>query len=143
LFLLPYPVVIPFSQLQYELEKAVDMGLVKHIGVSNFDQNQVDKILKHCRIRPLNNQIEIHPFLAQNELIEHHRKNGITVTAFMPLGRVNWTKDENGINLIQNKTICSIAAKHSVTPAQILLRYQLQRGVLVIPKRNGFLIYIM
>ena len=54
----------------------------------------------------------------------------------MSLGRIDWTKDEHGVNLICNRLLNKIAEKHSVTSAQVLLRYQLQRGILVIPKRN-------
>lgn len=122
-------------EMWQEMEKAVDIGLVKHIGLSNFDENQVDRILTNCRIRPYNNQVEIHPFLAQDALIDHHKRHTISITAFMPLGRINWTRDETGTNLFDNKTIRAIARKYCVTPAQILLRYQLERGVTVIPKR--------
>jgi aldehyde reductase len=73
----------------YELEKAVDMGLVKNIGVSNFDQNQVDKILKHCRIRPLNNQIECHPFLAQDDLIRRDLQRNKICSVFLPSKKRN------------------------------------------------------
>ena len=75
-----------------EMEKAVEKGLVRNIGVSNFDIEQVDHLLAGCKIKPLNNQIECHPYLDQNDIIKHHQKHDISVTSFMSLGRGDRTK---------------------------------------------------
>ena len=75
-----------------ELESAVDDGLVRAIGVSNFDIEQVDNILQACRIKPLNNQVESHPYLDQSALIKHHKQHDISVTSYMSLGRGDRTK---------------------------------------------------
>jgi len=88
------PILDDFDHVEIwrELENAVDLGLVKHIGVSNFDSAQVDNILKNCRIRPINNQIEIHPFLDQSEIMRHHVNENISITSYMSLGRGDRTK---------------------------------------------------
>jgi len=117
-----------------EMEKAVEKGLVRNIGVSNFDIEQVDHLLAGCKIKPLNNQIECHPYLDQNDIIKHHQKHDISVTSFMSLGRGDRTKDGNGVNLFDNPVVEAVAKKYGKSTAQILLRYQLQQGVLIVPK---------
>ena len=69
-----------------ELEKAVDQGLTKSIGVSNFSQEQVQSILDICRIKPAVNQVECHPYNNQAKLLEFLTKNGIKMTAYSPFG---------------------------------------------------------
>lgn len=69
-----------------EMEKLVDAGLTKSIGVSNFDIEQIDKIVANARIQPVVNQIEVHPYCLNKELIKHCREKNIHVTAYSPLG---------------------------------------------------------
>ena len=106
------------------------------MGVSNFDIDQVDYILKNCRIKPINNQIEFHPYLDQSEILTHHKSYDISVTSFMTLGRGDRTKNAQGVNLFNNDVIKQISENHKVSTPQVLLRYMLQRGVLVVPKRT-------
>lgn len=80
-----------FSDVDYlktwiEMEKAVDQGLVKSIGVSNFNRKQIDRLLGHCRIKPVMNQIECHPYLTQSKLSEYCASKDIALTAYSPLG---------------------------------------------------------
>ncbi|CBY37977.1 unnamed protein product [Oikopleura dioica] len=117
-----------------QLEKAVDEGLVRHIGLSNFDDDQVRLILSNCRIKPVNNQIELHPWLDQPDSVQFLLDNDISVTSFMSLGRIERTLDSKGKTLVDEAIVLEIAKNHGKSPAQVLLRYQLQRGVLVIPK---------
>jgi len=123
----------PLASIWAALEECVDKGLVKHIGVSNFDNEQVQQILDSCRIRPANNQVELHPWIDQSELVDFHHKNDVSVTSFMSLGRAQ-RSEKHGGNLLENEFLSEMASKYGVSIAQLLLRYQLQRGVLVIPK---------
>lgn len=68
------------------MEKLVDQGKAKAIGISNFNNKQLEKLLKTARIPPATNQVELHLYLQQPELIEFHKKNAVTVTAYSPLG---------------------------------------------------------
>lgn len=68
------------------MEKLVDAGLTKTIGISNFNQNQIERILANCRIPPAVLQIELHLYFQQNELVEFCKKNHIAVVAYSPLG---------------------------------------------------------
>lgn len=68
------------------MEKQLDAGLTKSIGISNFNIKQITRILENCRIRPANLQIELHAYNQQKELVAFCKKNGITVTGYSPLG---------------------------------------------------------
>ncbi|XP_051866770.1 aldo-keto reductase family 1 member A1-B isoform X2 [Pristis pectinata] len=117
------------------MEKLVEKGLVKAIGLSNFNSRQIDEVIAAATIKPAVLQVECHPYLAQNELIEHCQKHGLIVTAYSPLGssqRMWKAPDER--ELLEDADIKSIANKHGKSPAQVLLRWQVQRGVVAIPK---------
>ncbi|XP_040829775.1 1,5-anhydro-D-fructose reductase-like [Ochotona curzoniae] len=112
------------------MEELVNAGLVKAIGVCNFNHEQLDRLLKKpgLRLKPLTNQIECHPYLAQENLIKFCQERGVSVTAYYPFGG-SW----KGTDLVDDPVLQKIAQKHGKTAAQILLRFQIQRNVIVIP----------
>ncbi|XP_050080787.1 aldo-keto reductase family 1 member B1-like [Anopheles maculipalpis] len=131
---------VHFSDVDYvntwpEMERLVDAGLVRNIGLSNFNVKQVQRILDVARIAPVTNQIECHPYLHQDELREFCNEQEIIITAYSPLGSPArpWAKQDDPI-LMQDPMVKKLAKKHSKSPAQILIRYQIQLGNLVIPK---------
>lgn len=129
-----------FSKADYvdtwkAMEKLVDDGLVKNIGLSNFNRKQIQRVLDVARIKPVTNQIENHAYLHQAKICEFCTEKGIIITAYSPLASPArpWVKDGD-IVLLEDEKLKSIAKKHSRDPAQILIRYQIQQGHVVIPK---------
>lgn len=100
-------------------------GQARSIGVSNFMVDHLERIIEATGVRPAVNQIELHPRLAQRELREFHRRHGIATEAWSPLGRGQ---------ILNDPTVTAIASAHGHTPAQVLLRWQLQLGNVAIPK---------
>ncbi|MBN3522977.1 aldo/keto reductase [Paenibacillus apiarius] len=128
LYLIHWPV--PSQDLYVDtykaLEKLAQDGRVRAIGVSNFHIPHLERILQECTVKPAVNQVECHPRLAQNELREFCKQNDIYLEAWSPLMQ--------GGDILTHETIASIAANHGKTPAQVVIRWHLQKGNIVIPK---------
>ncbi|XP_059225402.1 aldo-keto reductase family 1 member B1-like [Stomoxys calcitrans] len=114
------------------MEKLVDLGLVKGIGLSNFNSQQTERVLQNCRIRPVVNQVECHPAFNQKKLIEFSRQRQIVITAYAPLARPR--PAQKWPAFLYDETAQSLAKRYNRTTAQISLRYLIQLGVIVIPK---------
>ena len=114
------------------MEKLVDLGLVRGIGLSNFNADQTERILQNCRIRPVVNQVECHPAFNQKKLIEFSRSRQIVITAYAPLARPK--PDQQWPPFLYDQTAQQLAQRYGRTPAQICLKYLIQLGCVVIPK---------
>ncbi|XP_036615478.1 prostaglandin-E(2) 9-reductase-like isoform X2 [Trichosurus vulpecula] len=120
------------------MEKCKDAGLVKSIGVSNFNRRQLEMILNKTglKYKPVCNQVECHPYLNQSKLLEFCKSKDIILVAYSALGshrEPRWVDQQSPI-LLEDPVLGAIAKKHNRSPAQVALRYQIQRGVVVLAK---------
>jgi 2,5-diketo-D-gluconate reductase A len=121
----PKPRAGHYMQAWRALIKIKQEGRTKSIGVSNFNVPHLNHLFEETGITPSVNQIELHPRFQQNQLRAFHRQHGIITESWSPLGQGT---------LLDDQTIQSIARKHQKTPAQIILRWHLDSGLIVIPK---------
>lgn len=116
------------------MEELVRAGLVKTIGVANFNGLMLNDILSYATIPPAVNQVELHPYLPQDTLVDYCQRNGIAVTAYSPLGSPGNFAGTSAPSLLKDETVTDIAVKHKKSPAQVLIRWALERDTIVIPK---------
>lgn len=128
LYLVHWPVEGCYKTTWREMERIYQNGHAKAVGVSNFMQHHLEDLLNDSRIVPSVNQVEFHPRLIQRELLAYCRNHDIRVEAWSPLmhGEV-----------VTEPTVMKVAEKYSRTPAQIVLRWDLQHGVVTIPKSGN------
>ncbi|KAG1140526.1 hypothetical protein G6F37_009012 [Rhizopus arrhizus] len=112
------------------MEELVEEGLVKAIGISNYNIERTKKILSICKIQPTMNQIELHPALQQPELVKFCQENGIALTAYSPLGNNVYGEER----IVDDPIIKSVSKKLNKSPAQVCIAFAAQRGLVVIPK---------
>ncbi len=110
------------------MEELYTAGKIRAIGLSNFLPHHLDVILKNCIIKPMVNQLEVHPGYTQETAIQYSMANDILVQAWSPLGRQR---------VLQTPLILELADKYNVSAAQICLRYLLQRGIHPLPKASS------
>ncbi|AYG79423.1 putative oxidoreductase [Streptomyces hundungensis] len=122
----PVPAKDAYVDTFRAFEKIYEEGRAKAIGVSNFQPEHLKRLLGETSVVPAVNQIELHPQLAQAESRALHAQHSIATEAWSPLGQ--------GRGLLEVPTVVAIARKHDRTPAQVVLRWHIQLGNVVIPK---------
>jgi len=115
------------------LEDAVGAGLTRAIGVSNFSPAQCDELLAYASVKPACNQVEVHPYLPQKELAAYLKAKAMAMVAYSPLGNLRAAGAED-VTPLNDEAVKAAAAKHNKTPAQVVLRWGVQRGHAVLPK---------
>ncbi len=128
---------LPLISTWRGMETAQALGLAKHIGVSNFSVKKLKNLIAEAKVKPEMNQIELHPLLAQNEMLQFCKQENIHLTAYSPLGSFDRSATLKGAdepNLFDHPIIKEIAAKYGASEAQVLIKWAIQRGTSVIPK---------
>ena len=128
---------LPIIETWKAMEKMVKKGLCRHIGVCNFSIAKLSDLHKHATIKPYTNQIELHPYLQQPEMVSYCNENSIRLTAYSPLGSGKIPENRMGNDnpsLRTHPKIKYLATKYYSTPAQILIAWGLKRKTIVIPK---------
>src|SRR6185437_8737899 len=133
------PARVSIAETWGAMESLVDAGLVRHIGVCNFGCSLLRDLLNYARIRPAMLQVELHPYLAQPKLLRFCQQEEIAVTGFSPLGALSYVSlgmAGAGDSVLEQPVVREAARHHNRTPAQIVLRWGVQRGTAVIPKTS-------
>lgn len=125
LYLVHWPIRAKYKDTWRALEKLYADGRVRAIGVSNFQIDHLEDLLTVANVKPMVNQVELHPRLSQLELREYCKAQGIQIEAWAPLAQGR---------LLDNEVIAGIAARHNKTVAQTILRWDIQNGIVTIPK---------
>jgi diketogulonate reductase-like aldo/keto reductase len=125
----PNPSQDEYVQAWAALVDAQARGVVRQIGVSNFLPEHLERIERETGVRPVVNQIEVHPYFPQEEQLAYHREHGILTEAWSPLGRAK--------ELLDEAVIHEVAAAHGATPAQTVLAWHVARGTVSIPKASS------
>lgn len=124
---------VPIEDTWAAMEALVDEGLVRHIGVSNFEVDDLERVQRSASTVPAVNQFECHPLFSRRDLVDYCHDHNIAVTAHSSLGApANGMHDYPSV--LANESVTAIAASHGRTAAQVLLRWALQSGMAVIPK---------
>ena len=126
------PEEMPIQETWQAMVRMKEAGLTRHIGVSNFNIPKLQQLIQCSNVPPEVNQIELHPYFQQHELVDFCHSNNLLVTAYSPLGSRHLIHSEAG--LTREKIIVDMAEKHVCSPAQVLLAWGIQRGIAVIPK---------
>jgi alcohol dehydrogenase (NADP+) len=128
---------VPLESTWEAMLRVSEKGLARQVGVSNFSKRKIEKVKSATGRTPAVNQIELHPYLQQNELLAACKELGVAVTAYSPLGSPDSAAmlgREDDVLLTEHPAIVRIAEAHEATPAQVLIAWALARGTSVIPK---------
>ena len=130
---------VPLSDTWRAMEELVESGLVKEIGVCNYNVGLLHDLIAYSSIKPAMLQIESHPFLTQEKLIKAAKNYGMAVTCFSPLGALSYLELDmanKNESVLKSDTVTVAAERLNKSPAQVVLRWALQRGTAVIPKTS-------
>jgi D-xylose reductase len=128
---------VPLAETWGAMEELVAAGLVKHIGVCNYNCPLLRDLLSYARIRPEVLQVELHPYLTQEKLLRFCREARIAVTGFSPLGASSYLELQAAAadeSVLQQPVVTAEAEQLGKSPAQVVLRWAIQRGTAIVPK---------
>ncbi|RMF40254.1 MAG: aldo/keto reductase [Planctomycetota bacterium] len=131
------PDAVPIAETWAAMEELQRAGLARHIGISNFGCALIRDLLSYAQVRPSVLQVESHPYLVQPKLLRFCQQEGIAYTAFSPLGAGSYVPlgmAQPSDSVLDEPVVQQIASRHDKSPAQVVLRWGIQRGTAVIPK---------
>jgi diketogulonate reductase-like aldo/keto reductase len=134
------PIPVPYSDTWRAMEELVDAGLTKRIGVSNIGTAMLREVLSYARIKPAVLQVEMHPYLCQENLLRFCQEQDVAVTAFSPFGADSYLSlgmAEASERILAHPVLERIAAAHGKSTAHVALRWAMQRGTIPIPKTQS------
>ncbi len=131
LYLMHWPNPDTYLECYNQMEKVYKEGLVRAIGVCNFHEHHLERLMKNSEIVPSINQFELHPMLTQKPLVKYCKAHGIQVTAYTPFARMS-------SELINNEQLVKIANKYKKDTTQIILRWNYQNQIISIPKSSNY-----
>lgn len=134
------PDAIPVMETWQAMEKMVQKGLCRFIGVCNFNLRRLEGLSQQAHIQPVMNQIELHPYLQQQKMLTYCRENNILLTAYSPLGspdRPEGLKKKDEPSLLSHPVILELAENKNISAGQLLISWALSRNTVVIPKSTN------
>jgi len=137
LYLIHWPLPAYTRETWEAMERLYDERKVRALGLSNFRQSDIEQIATFARIRPSCNQIELHPYLTQGALVEYCRFHRIAVASWSSLGSVSLGGAPGGEKPVVDPVVVGVADRHGVTPEQVILKWNIQRHRIVIPKAES------
>ena len=137
LYLVHWPYPEKTEHTWKAMEELHEQGKVKSLGLSNFRQSDIEHVLSFAKIKPVYNQLELHPYFTQTDLESFCKKAGIVVSCWSPLGSGTWNATPVSEKPICDETIIRIAKKYDVSAGQVILKWDVQQGRVVIPKAES------
>uniref|UniRef100_A0A914E4K2 NADP-dependent oxidoreductase domain-containing protein n=1 Tax=Acrobeloides nanus TaxID=290746 RepID=A0A914E4K2_9BILA len=137
---------IQYSDVDYletwkALEKKVEEGKIRSIGLSNFNIAQIQRVIDNGKIKPVALEVEAHLYFQQKELRKFCQENNIVFIAYSPLGSPGstgfWRQAHSEVNVLKDPIVLNLSKKYQKSPAQIILRWELQNNILIIPKSTN------
>ncbi len=130
MYMIHWPVTDVYLDTWREMEKLYKEGYIRNLGVANCHQHHIEDILKICEVRPVLNQVEVHPLFTQKLLINYCKSEGIQVEAYSPIA-------QNNDRLRNSKKLKKIASNHGKSLQQVVLRWHIQNGVIPVPRSTN------
>lgn len=126
IYLLHWPYPFLWKKQWKKMEKLYEEGKCKAIGVCNFEKKHLEELFKICKIKPMIDQFECHPMFQQREMVQFCKENNIQVMSYSPFARMDK-------RLVENSKLCELASKYNKSVQQIILRWNIQKGLIPIP----------
>ena len=137
LYLVHWPYPEKTEQTWKAMEVLHDLGKARSLGLSNFRRSDIEHVMSFAKVKPVYNQLELHPYFTQAEMDAYCKEKGIVVSCWSPLGSGGWNNVPASEKPISDTVISNIADKYGVSAGQVILKWDIQQGRVVIPKAES------